>query len=762
MYPSLSVFCRRFLHPLLPVPGQSRVLLLLISLASAELAFSGENKNILPEAHCPNNAGQQNCCAYPPRPDPLKPLPPDKKTLIDAGKTRFSPDRSVYFKNGVRVRHKNILLQADEIILSKSDKQYIADHATVRFGDGWQAQGEQIKVAEDGKTGQVTSLNFELFDQKISGKAEKLLFSKEFMSFDKGNFTQCPPQQKSWFIKFDQLELHRETDTGIVRNFKLYVFKVPVIYIPWISFPLSKKGKSGLLVPSLSYSASDGIKYGQSYYWKLAPNYDLTLGVDYFSKRGAILQTEYRHLTPNSRWQLTVAALDRDARIQDQINDSNGADTEAQGNRWLYQVIQNSNFKNVETGIDYTEVSDRLYEHDLDPKTDHIHEDYLKQEIDQRIKFGDFSIGYGLSRYQALRDYIDRYQQKPWFEARLRDREVSGRFNPRLKFFYSEYDHSSSTVTTGKQQYVEIGAVYPIDFRYGKLEYWLKLRNLKLQIDGGDEDNTTAFSTGLSGSLYLSRSISSRWHQTLEPRFYYVYTQNRQQDLPVNFDSRSLELTVWQLFRDSRFSGHDRIDDANRLSLAVSSRIFDTEKNRPLLELTIGQILFFADREVTLANGSSAYDVIAANDKYSPVLINASFFPTSQMQLTSELQWDTRSNSLKNSYSQFRFKTDNDFLLDISYRGAAAGILNDDEQEQWLLKTDFPLNPSWQLFGKWYYDQNSQASLEQEAGFRYISCCWSVSVAITRDRDRFGETDTTIKLNFSLKGHNTRNLAHAL
>jgi LPS-assembly protein len=71
--------------------------------------------------------------------------------------------------------------------------------------------------------------------------------------------------------------------------------------------------------------------------------------------------------------------------------------------------------------------------------------------------------------------------------------------------------------------------------------------------------------TSLFGTAFL---------QTLEPRALPVGGQQDHSDLP-NFDSSDLTFSFSQLFRTTRFSGHDRIADANQASLSVTSRLID-------------------------------------------------------------------------------------------------------------------------------------------------------------------------------------------
>src|SRR5690606_9788542 len=79
----------------------------------------------------------------------------------------------------------------------------------------------------------------------------------------------------------------------------------------------------------------------------------------------------------------------------------------------------------------------------------------------------------------------------------------------------------------------------------------------------------------LDSGLYFDRDTSwfgNAMRQTFEPRAYYLYVPNEDQtDIPV-FDTGESSFSYASLWRDNRFSGKDRIGDANQLSLGFTSR----------------------------------------------------------------------------------------------------------------------------------------------------------------------------------------------
>src|SRR3546814_10987049 len=71
----------------------------------------------------------------------------------------------------------------------------------------------------------------------------------------------------------------------IARHGELYFKDVPILYSPWLSFPLKKERKSGFFLPTYGMSSNSGIEIAAPYYFNIAPNYDATLTPRYLSKR---------------------------------------------------------------------------------------------------------------------------------------------------------------------------------------------------------------------------------------------------------------------------------------------------------------------------------------------------------------------------------------------------------------------------------------------------------------------------------------------
>lgn len=108
---------------------------------------------------------------------------------------------------------------------------------------------------------------------------------KDDYTIHKAWLTVCNPDRPTWkfYAPLARVELKRSIhlEGG---NFR--VFSVPVLYLPYATFPGAKRRNSGFLIPQLGNSTRTGLILGESVYWAPLDWADATLGGTYYSKRG--------------------------------------------------------------------------------------------------------------------------------------------------------------------------------------------------------------------------------------------------------------------------------------------------------------------------------------------------------------------------------------------------------------------------------------------------------------------------------------------
>ena len=128
----------------------------------------------------------------------------------------------------------------------------------------------------------------------------------------RSTYTTCDPSQPVWKLSAPQIEVDNDEGFGTARNAVLRIGKVPVLWAPYFKFPIDDRRKTGLLFPQLGMSGRNGFDYTQPIYLNLAPNYDDTLMPRYMSRRGLMLDNEFRYLYNGGRGELLTAYIPND------------------------------------------------------------------------------------------------------------------------------------------------------------------------------------------------------------------------------------------------------------------------------------------------------------------------------------------------------------------------------------------------------------------------------------------------------------------
>jgi LPS-assembly protein len=105
--------------------------------------------------------------------------------------------------------------------------------------------------------------------------------------------TVCNPDRPTWkfYAPLATIELRK---TVHLENGNFRLFTVPVLYLPYATFPAEKQRNSGFLIPEPGENSRKGYVFGEGVYWAPTDWLDGTLGAYYYSKRGWSQKAEVR------------------------------------------------------------------------------------------------------------------------------------------------------------------------------------------------------------------------------------------------------------------------------------------------------------------------------------------------------------------------------------------------------------------------------------------------------------------------------------
>ncbi len=614
-------------------------------------------------------------------------------------------------------------------------------------------QGEAATVHLNTKQAGMGSAQFVLTDANIRGEAQQISQGTNGdLTMTRNRFTRCEPQNNGWTLSTKQLVIEDEAVFGTARGAVLRMKSVPVFYTPYLKFPVSDERVSGFLFPNMGYSDEDGVDVSIPYYLNLAPSYDATIIPRYISDRGEGIELEFRHL---NGWQNTVfsgAYLPQDQLYngfvdRDDYDEMGGVDiwdTFEPADRWLGAVDHQGRVGPFSTFIDYNTVSDRDYFRDLG--TDLAVSS--RRELERRggIALNSRGLymrlwGQGFQRLDEVA--IDEYQRLPELELSYA-RRVVGPLSVSLDSVWSDFDRDTDglnglAAVTGSRLHVEPRVTLGVARAWGFLNLTGGYRHTSYDLEqdsdaGGlqlmeDSPERNIGMASVDGSLIFERPLN--WFgedllQTLEPRVYYLYQEFDDQSALPLFDASRLTFGYSQLFRDNRFSGLDRIGDADQASFGVTTRFLSQSSGREYFRFSIGEIFYFDDRRVTLSGAPGTEEM----QDSSALAAEMSAALAGNWRVLGNIVWDHDDNQVDEGGAAIQYRRDNRHIFNIGYRNRV-----EEDIEQTDVSLYWPISKHFAIMGRWNYDLVSGRTIEGFGGIEYGDCCLQVRLMARRFLD---------------------------
>jgi LPS-assembly protein len=606
-------------------------------------------------------------------------------------------------------------LDADSITYNLNDGAVDAQGNLHYSRPGLLVNGDHARLFPDQKRGTLYEADYALPEQHGRGESEVIhLLDAHHEQLDRATYTTCPPGRADWLLSARQVDLDTQDGLGVAHHASMRLNGIPVLYTPYISFPIDDRRRSGLLIPKIGASQETGLDVSIPYYWNIAPNYDATLMPRVMSERGVMMNMEFRYLHRKDSGMLRAEYLPSDNKYDDK-------------SRSLVSFEDKGNpMPHLTTRIDASNVSDKQYFQDLGNTLVQSSQSFLKREAEATYHGNRWMLDTRVLNFQTVDPtvaVVDRpYTELPRvrFSAAPAQNLLGVHFNVDSEVTQFEKD---KTVTGTR-----VDMLPQLSLPFERASYYIKpaagLRHTFYQLDdqlAGDPDSpqrTTAVAD-IDAGMFFDRDFEwgdSAYMQTLEPRLYYLYVPyKKQDDIPV-FDTGNYDFNFWQLFQDNRFSGPDRMGDANQLTTALTTRVLDPESGVQRLRASLGQIVYFRNLKVTLP------DEPVVTDNTSDLIGEFGLAFSREWSTATEIQWDPSATRTDRGDVLLQYRADKRQLVNLSYRYRRATLNQTDVSFLW------PLGNAWHLVGRWNYSLDDSTTLETLAGFGYESCCWALQL----------------------------------
>lgn len=657
---------------------------------------------------------------------------------VITGDVEVDLNGSATFNERLVMRQGNRELGADSARYNQSTGEFSAT-GNIDFRDPstW-VTGNSARYNATTGLFSIEGASYELYSVPARGTADQIaLEQSRQLSLTNVTYTTCAAGKNDWLLRASSISVNRETGVGTARNARLQFKGVPILYAPYLTYPIDNRRKSGLLLPDVGNSDQRGIEFALPYYFNLAPNYDATLTPHYMSRRGLQAKGEFRYLYGG-----TSGFINGEFLPNDDVTDENrGLLT------WFNQSQLPAGWRST---VDATDVSDTAYYEDLSSGLASTSQTHVRRRLDFEMFNETWFARLRLEGYETLDEAIvpedEPYRMVPQLTVAGNWPNAPLGLEPAISSEISYFDRS--TGVTGLRTHFLPEVSLPLWLGPLLVEPYIGFDytayNLQDVIPGENDSPSRSvplYSVDLRTVLERVWGNGGKWLQTIEPRAQFVHIPFEDQSgLPV-FDTIEPDFNLVQLFRRKRYVGLDRLSDTDQLNLGITTRMIRSEDGSQFLTATIGETQYFSSRDVALPGEAPNED--SSSDYIAELGMNVN----DQWNVDLGYQWDSDENITRLAEARVLYRRDDFRILNLSYRFRRDSVREIDVAGAW------PLADRWSIVGRYDYSLLDNEPLERFVGLEYSTCCWGVRLVSRRYlTSRDGESDSTITLQLVLKG----------
>lgn len=690
----------------------------------------------------------------------------------------FSADQLVYDQVG------DIVTAAGDVRMFRDGQRLRADTVTwnrrtgiveakgniiLATPEGNRVYGDFVELTDTLRNGVIDNLLIVLDDGSRLA-AEKGERNGDISTLDRASYTACAvindegcPRTPPWKITAVRVTHDAKAHKVRYEGAKLVVFGVPVVPLPGLTHSDSNRAQTGLLVPDVKVSTSNGVGLTIPYYIRLASNRDLTITTNIYTQSLPMIEGRYRALTSEGAYQISAYGSYSE-RIPVSSTNAVASEKEFRG---------------------YFDANGRFQ---LDPNWG------ISASI-RRATDRTFLRRYDLSRDDRLRSVIkaeridaDSYLSiAGWSTQTLRVNDIQGQQPIALPAI--DYYHRSSgplerdvitlrgntlgLIRTEGEDMARAFASAQYDVRqitkWGHDVQFTGLARVDAYQVWDILENPTPIYRGEAG--FHTRAIAllavdMKWplagslfggYQTLTPRLQIVATPPIKNIEFPNEDSRAFDLEDGNIFSLNRFPGNDRFEDGTRLTAGFDYAFY---RGPVAVQAMIGQSFRFSRKPSLFLDGTGltdrASDVVGRTVvRYKDVIMFTHRFRLDKDNLAvrrNEIDLTVGSRSTYLTAGYLRLNRDIPTIEDLR------------DREELRVGARSAIGPYWSVFGSATIDLTDAAEdltnysdgfmpLRHQLGIAYEDDCFQFAFTWRRDYQSTGDAErgNTFQLRVSLK-----------
>ncbi|RZI86488.1 MAG: LPS-assembly protein LptD [Rubrivivax sp.] len=705
----------------------------------------------------------------------------DLPLFFEADNLEGRPDARMRATGKVKLTQGDLVMRADEVTHTHEDNvaRAVGNVRITRRGDFY--SGPELTLKLDTLEGEFVHPTYRFARTGAGGQADLVEFlGNNRLRATRATYSSCTPEntaeglpgEPDWVLSTRKVTMDIDANEGRAEGAVIRFLGVPILGAPVLTFPLTDARKSGWLPPSFDIDNKSGFELSEPYYWNIAPNQDLTLTPTISTRRGPGLDTEYRYLMRSDVGSFHAYMLPHDdvaGRARGVVDFKHLGDFNSGGSptvtsydlRWR-RVSDNDYWKDFPRGL--PTLTPRLYD--------------SHASIDRQISTRNWGLGASqtslyanVQTWQTLKDLspladastqiIAPYRREPQLGVRSRSTSESG-WSWTMLGEFNRFTHEDASKINGDRVHAMARLERPLGDSSISLTPRVTLHAVSYALDrplGNGQREATRFipTFSMDSGATLERATNFFGRdliQTLEPRAQYVYTPYRNQSALPLFDSAPRDFNQYSSFDENAFTGVDRISDANKVNLGLTTRLLDPLTGEEALRLGLVQGVLFSSQRIT------PNDEPPVKQRLSDLLLLGSTTVAPHWTLNGTAQFSAQGHRNERSVVGVRYSPGAWRTINADYRYTRASNeqvalgwqwpifgnkppLDDSMAKQAVaasnaLNLDRPTNGGPSCKGTWYsvgrlnYSLRDSRFADTLLGFEYDAGCWIGRVVAER------------------------------
>lgn len=671
----------------------------------------------------------------------LPPIAADTRLVLNADHVDLKQAGISRLTGSVLISQNAREFSAQQVDFSDADRHLRVDSQSLFRDPSLIIKSQSLDYDLNAEQGIFNQASYTLIPLAARGQSDRIEVAKEgWATLDHVSYTTCAPDAESWLLKAGTLRLDQDAGMGYAHDATLWFQHVPVLWLPYFQFPIDGERHTGFLPPIIGRSDNTGFDFRVPFYLNLAPNVDATLIPREMTERGPQLGGKVRYLFPKAQGTLygEYMSYDEDTRSSRS-----------------YVNFSHEGLLNQRLGVEaqYAEVSDRNYFEDLGGNVDLTSTSFLAQGA--KLTYASpasYTITALVQGYQPVATPIttddNPYQRLPQInlDALSRNSYLDTKigFQGQITNFARANSVEGQRLIT--QPYLRWEQDHSSWYSAAQTDLNYTYYNLTGTAPGQPaQQQRTLPVTSLESGLHFERITDGGKLQTLEPKLFYLYVPYHAQDRLPLFDSSQPDFDFPELFARNRYTGADRIADANQLTTAMTTRLIDPEAGLVRLTASLGEIYRFTPPRVQLPGLDN------------PSVGSSDYIGSVEYQLTQRwaaaaiAEWTAEFDRFQRTEVDLRYREPENGLygrrLDVAYR-FFDGIL-----QQTDVSFSTPIVDRWRAAARMRYSLQTDQVQESFLGLEYQTCCWAVRGTYRRYiSGTNGSFNTGVYFQIDLKG----------